>query len=260
MIRLKIAVATASLRQTLRQSVSTAASLGADALEIDARNELRPGELSQSGARQFRKMLSDLNLQVAAISFRTRHGYDTSENLDRRVSATREAMELAARLGAQVVVNHIGKIPEDQVAPAWGMLVEVLTDLGNYALRNGVRFAAELGTESGPQLAGLFAALPEGTLAASLDPGKLLANGFSIEEALKTLGPVIAHVYATDAAPDRANLRGQEMELGRGDVDYPALLGALEEYDYRGVISVARPGATDPAAEIAQAVRYLRML
>ena len=41
--------------------------LGAEAVEIDARNELRPEEMSQTGVRQLRKMLEDLNLRVSAI-------------------------------------------------------------------------------------------------------------------------------------------------------------------------------------------------
>ena len=47
---LKIGIQTRSLRQPFKQAIRTAARLGADGVEIDARNELRPGELSGTGS------------------------------------------------------------------------------------------------------------------------------------------------------------------------------------------------------------------
>jgi L-ribulose-5-phosphate 3-epimerase len=54
--------------------------------------------------------------------------------------------------------------------------------------------------------------------------------------------------------------RGLEVPLGRGSVDYPALLGALEERGYRGYFTIQRDTASDPETEIGQAVKYLRSL
>ena len=48
----------------------TARELGAEAVEIDLRNELSADDLSRTGVRAVRKMLDDLNLRVSAITFR----------------------------------------------------------------------------------------------------------------------------------------------------------------------------------------------
>ena len=64
----RIGIQTRSLRQPLRQALVTAARLGADGVEIDARNEVVPAEMSATGMRQFRKLLDDL---VFAESLRT---------------------------------------------------------------------------------------------------------------------------------------------------------------------------------------------
>ncbi|EMI43136.1 Xylose isomerase domain protein TIM barrel [Rhodopirellula sp. SWK7] len=61
--------------------------------------------------RTLRKILDDLNLQIASIRFPTRHGFDHLENLDRRIEATKSAMRAAYRLGAPLVVNQIGPVP-----------------------------------------------------------------------------------------------------------------------------------------------------
>ena len=99
----KIGIQTRSLRQPLRQALRTAARLGADGVEIDARTELRPGELSRTGLREFHKLLDDLNLRVSAVAFPTRRGYDVPDDLERRVLATQAAMRFAATLRTDVV-------------------------------------------------------------------------------------------------------------------------------------------------------------
>ena len=106
MPELKIGIQLASLRLPFKKALHMAGDLGADAVEIDARNELKPRDLSQTGMRQMRKLLNDRNLRVCAIGFRTRQGYNVVENLNRRVEATKEAMRMAYQLGTNVVVTR----------------------------------------------------------------------------------------------------------------------------------------------------------
>lgn len=260
MPELKIAVQLRSLRLPLKQALLTAARLGATAVEIDARGELRPGELSATARRQVRKMLDDLNLRVAAVGFRTRRGYNVPEDLDSRVEATKAAMTFAYQLGAPLVVNQVGRVPAEPTDPDWPLLVDVLRDLGEHGQRAGALLAAETGSESGPHLARLLAALPEGLIGVTLDPGNLIINNHSPLEAVAALGSRILHVHAKDAVRDLAQGRGVEVPLGRGAGDFPALLGALEEHGYRGYLCVERTGGDDPVFDIGQAVQYLRSL
>lgn len=262
---LKIAIQTVGLRQPLAQALHTAARLGAEGVEIDARHQLRPAELTLTGVRQLRKMLDDLNLRVAAVAFPTQRGYDVEEDLDRRIAATKEAMRLAYRLGASVVVNHVGRIPpppaegqgEDR---GWNTLRNALHDLGRFGQHVGALFAATTGSESGADLARLLAALPPGAIGVDFHPGNLVVNDHSPAEAIAHLGPNILHVHASDGVRDLARRRGIDVQLGRGSVDWPALLGLLEEYGYRGWYTIERRQAADPEQEFAQAISYLRQL
>ena len=260
MPELKIGVDLAGLRQPLKKALHTAARLGAGAVEIDARGEISPQQFSQTALRQLRKMLEDLGLQVSAVRFHTRRGYDTPEALEPRIAATKAAMQLAYALGARVVVNHLGRLAADQDSPHRRLLVEVLEDLGRHGQRVGALLAAETGSESGPQLAGLLAQLPHGAIGADLNPGNLLLNGFSPAEAVDALGPSILHVHATDAVRDPAGAAARPVALGLGAADFPALLGALEGGGYRGYYTIRPAGAADPETEIADAIDYLRRL
>jgi sugar phosphate isomerase/epimerase len=262
MPQLKVAIHLPSLRQPFKQALLTAAQLGASAVEIDARNDVRPGDFSGTGVRQLRKMLDDLNLRVAAVSFITRRGYTDEQDLSRRVEATKEAMKFAYDLGASVVVNYIGQIPRSTAEapdPRWDILVEVLRELGAHGHRVGAWLAARTGGESADDLARLVRALPDGSLGIDLDPGGLLMNGFSPTDVIAQLGSSIIHVHARDGVRDLGRGRGAEVPLGRGEAEFPVLAAMLEQQRYRGYYTLQRQG-DNAVAEIGQGVRYLKSL
>ena len=260
MPQLRVGIQLSNLRLPFKKALLTAARLGANAVEIDARFELKPSEFTRTGIRQIRKTLDDHNLRVCAIGFPTRRGYDNLQDLDQRVQATKEAMQFAYDLGSSIVVNQIGRVPEAEDSPAWSTLIDVLTDLGTYGQRVGACLAAETGTEDGADLGRLIDALPPGSLAINFDPGNLIINGFSAHDGIAALGTHVAHVHAQDAVRDLAQGRGLETPLGRGSVDFPELIGVLEEHNYRGYFTIERQHAADPVTEIGHAVQYLRNL
>ncbi len=258
MSRLRVGIQLASLRQPFKKALETASRFGADAVEINARSEFRPAELSGTALRHLRKMLGDLNLSVCAVTFRTRRGYNVLEDLDRRIDATKAAMDFAYQLGADTVVNQIGRVPDSAEEPDWGTLVESLSDIGKHGQRCGAVLAAETGSESGPALAELIEALPDGSLFVNFDPGNLIINNFSADEALRALAPYIRHVHAKDGVRDLAQGRGLEVPLGRGSVDFPSLLAVLQQQNYRGYYTIERDNSQNPIAEVSAAVSYLR--
>jgi len=257
---LKIGIQIASLGLPVKQAVPIVAEWGVQAIELDARRGFTAAEATQTALRQLRKMLSDHRLRVSAVSYATRRGYDTPDDLERRVEGTKWAMKLAAALGAPVVVNRIGDIPAKPEGSSWSLLVDVLHDLGRHGQHAGAMLAAEMGAESPDTLKQLIDALPVGSLAVDLDPGNLLVHGHSPLAAVGSLGPHVLHVHATDGVRDLARGRGQLVALGRGMADWPALLGALEEQDYRGDFTISRRDADDPEYELHAAVKYLRSL
>jgi sugar phosphate isomerase/epimerase len=257
---IKIAIRLASLRLGVRKGLAVAAELGARSVELDARGEIRPEALTQSGLRELRRLLEEHGLGVSAVGFATRRGYDVADDLERRVAATKAAMKMAADLRAGVVVNQVGRVPAESSGPGWELLVQSLSDLSHYGQHIGAILAAQTGTESGADLARLLAALPPQGVGVDLDPGNLIINGFSALEAVQTLGANIVHVHARDGVRDLARGRGLEVPLSRGVADFPALLGALEEFHYRGYFTIARDTATDPVFEIGEAVKYLKSL
>lgn len=260
MPRLKIGLQLAHLPLRFKKALQAAAEMGVDGVEIDARGEIKPAELSETGLRQLRNMLSELNLRVSAVSFQTRRGYDVEADLERRIAATKAAMKFAHAVGAAAVLNQIGRIPAEPKGRAWDLLVQSLTDLSIYGQHVGAVLAATTGTEGGDDLSRLLAVLPPGGIGVDLDPGELIVNDFAPADTVTKIGSHIVHVHAKDGVRDLARGRGISVPLGRGAADFPALLGSLEELGYRGYLTVGRPDADDPLHEFSAAVQYLKSM
>jgi sugar phosphate isomerase/epimerase len=260
MSNVKIGIQTRSLRQPLRQALRTAARLGADGVEIDARRELPPSELSQTGLRELHKLLGDLNLRVSAVAFPTRRGYDDPDDLERRVFATQAAMRFAVDLRTDVVINRVGRVPDSGDDPRFGRLIEALTAVGAYGERVGARLAVQTADASPQDLARLVTALPEHAVGVDLHPGELIMAGYSPQEAVEVLGRHVLHVHATDAVRDFGAGRAKPVELGRGTAELPELLGRLSEFDYRGWVTIESRDSAEPIVDMENAVAYLRSL
>jgi sugar phosphate isomerase/epimerase len=257
MLQLKKSIRLESLRQPFKKSLITAAQIGADGVEINGRTEIRAAEMTRTAVRHLRKILSDLNLEVSAIHFPTRRGFGVTDDLDRRIDATKTAMKLAYDLGCNVVVNRIGRVPENGEGENWTTMVQALTDLGSHSQKAGAWLAARTGSESGETLKGLIDSLPLNSLMIDFDPGDFVINGFSPSEAIKVLGSHVMNFRARDAVTDLAQGRGLEVQLGRGSVDWPSLLGALEENNYAGFITIERDSEEDSIAQCATAMEFL---
>ncbi|TWU58845.1 Xylose isomerase-like TIM barrel [Rubripirellula tenax] len=258
MAELNLALRTEPMRMALRPSLELASRLGVRAVELDARSGIHPSQLSDTGLRQLRKMLDDLNLKVSSLRFPTRRGFDRPENLDERVDATKSAMLLAYKLGAPVLVNSIGSVPDSEDDPRYATLREVMDDLGRHGARVGAFFAAETGTEPGEVLAKLLNTSDDGFVGVAFNPGQLIINRFSVPDAVRELRERIQLVYAVDGVIDLAAGRGIGVPLGQGIADFPNLIGLLEEHRYRGRYVVGR--ADSSIGELSQSIEYLQNL
>ena len=260
MIGFKIAAQTRCFAQPFKKALLTASRLECDGVQFDARQELRPAELSETGLRQLRKMLDDLNLRVGSVAFPTRRGYANPDQLERRLEATLAAMKLASQLKARILIFNLGDLPQSDATSEHETLVSAITSLAVQGDRLGVRITAQAAWADPQALVDFVGSLPEGTLALDLHPARLIAQGKSPAEFVAIAGRYIAHVHATDGVRDLASGHGVEVELGRGTADFPELLGLLEEFEYRDWLTIERRDSRQPVEDIGNAVKFLRSL
>ena len=80
MVGARIAIATKCLAQPLKKALHTVGAMPCDGVQIDLRHELPESEVSDTGLRQLRKLLDDLNLRVGSAAFPTRRGFADPEH------------------------------------------------------------------------------------------------------------------------------------------------------------------------------------
>jgi sugar phosphate isomerase/epimerase len=232
-----------SPQRSIRESLRQAAALGAKGVVLEASGDLSPRALSESGKRDLRHVLRTVELSLVALHLPTRRPFDSLDGLEDRLSRIAGAFRLAYDLGARVVLARVGPVPPDSEAERLSALRQALSEMGRMADHQGVRLAIETGTESGEVLRGLLDGLGHPGLAASVDPGALLRLGHDPVEAVVSLGPWVAHAYAsegtaggTSQALIAPNPRG--FGFRPGSLDWEAYLGSLEEVDYRGFLTI----------------------
>lgn len=258
MLQLKLSVQTASLRMPLKSALQVAAEIGADAVTIDARQEF-VAPVSRTAVRQLLKQLEDYRLKVAALVFQTRHGLGDSQNLERRIEAIKATLRLGYQLGTNCVVCDIGEIPSSEQDDARSQWVDVVNDLGRAAHREGAFLAARTGATSPESLASLLQDTEPGSLMVSMDPAQAILHGNSVPACLK-LSQHAIHLHASDAVRDFAARKAIEVELGRGSVDWPEVMSAMEQGGFNGFITVGRNDGGQAGVECQNAIDYLRNL
>ena len=109
----RIAVATRAFDQPLRSALVTAGRTGATGVQFDARNEVRPADLSSTGRRELRHRLEELKLQAASFTFPLRRPLAEAAGLDARVAAIKAALQFAWDMNAPVLCVRAGRVPDD---------------------------------------------------------------------------------------------------------------------------------------------------
>lgn len=254
---LPLGVRLESLGLPIREAIVAAARLGAKAVQFDAVGELSPDQLSQTGRRQLRHLVTSHTMRIAAVGFPTRRGYDHLDRLEARVQQTKKVLNFASEMGASIVVNRMGTIPESR-EPKTLHFFESLEEIGREGERVGTRFAIKTGENSPERLAQFLKEMDLYGLSVDYDPANLLARGFDIYEGVYQLHPWIAGVHIKDISRTGTTITGaEEVTVGTGEIDWELLLGRLHEIEYTGYLIVDRETAGNNVSEITAAFEHL---
>lgn len=257
MLPLQLAVATRAFSEPLKQSIQTAAEMGAQGVQFDLRNEVRPSELSDTGCRQLLHYLDELNIRVASAMFPTRRAFYDLEELEARLAGTRQAMEFAYQLKARVLTLRVGRVPEEEQAQEYQILRQVLNDLARHANRVGVSLAITPTRDNPTRLLQLLNEITEGPVGLNYDPAICVMSGQNPSKILEMFQAHLLHVVARDGVRDMDG-SGLEVAVGRGEVAWEEVLALLHEAEYRDWMTVDRTQGQDPTGDIRRALQYLK--
>ncbi len=234
----------------VREQIREAARIGARGVVVDATGDLAPDRLSETGRRELRHLLRSVELTLVALNLPTRRSFDTLEQLDDRLRKAEGAFAMGYELGTALVLAKVGGIPPESDAVPRETFLGAVRELGRRADHRGVRLAVETGPDSGESLRALLDGLASNGLAASVDPAALLQRGHDPVATTRALGPWIAHAYASESATSAlATSLARRAGLPPGALDWAEYLGALEEANYRGYLTVWPDPGRDAAPQ-----------
>jgi sugar phosphate isomerase/epimerase len=254
-----LAIRLETLGLPFREAIKVAGKLGADGVEFDAIGDLSPRELSQTGRREIRHLLRQSELKLVAIGFPTRHGYDHPDRLEARIEGTAFAMQLAYDLGCGVVINHIGKIPEDESSPQRAAFVDVMRRIAADSERNGALLAIQTMNDLPDDLAAFLDSLALHGLAVNFAPANLVIHGINLIEAVNRLGKYIVGVHARDVVRSGLTTTGvRPIALGEGEVGWRELLPVLGGIEYTGHFTIFRESKRNDFADLEKAAEVIQ--
>ena len=259
MDRFKIAVAARCFPGPLKNSLQVIARSGARGVQFDARNELKPADFSDTGRRQFLHHLDEIGLSVASLSFPTRKPLHDLEQLEARVAGIKRAMEFSAELKARIVTMRVGRIPDEPESEEFVILRDVLNDLCRHGNHVGTTIAITPSADSTESLKRLFATITTGPIGVNFDPANCIMSGQDVGTTMRALHDVLIHMQVRDAIRD-IDGNGQEVPVGRGQVDWDEFLALVDETAYLGWLTADRAQGDDQAGDVMRAVQFIRQV
>lgn len=257
MLPLQLAVATSSFRQPLRQCIDTAARTGASGVLFDARAELPVSDYGDTARRQLLHELDERRLKVAALTFPLRRPLHDAEQLDRRLEAIKAAMQFASQLRCRLITVSAMRVPTEADSREMHRILDVLNELARFGNHVGVTLALTPVGEPPEKLISLLAQVKQGPMAVDFDPAGCVRSGRDAENDVREYANWLGHLHVRDAIHGRDG-DGKETPVGRGEVDWPALLALSQEIGYRGWMTARRTEGTDPVGDVTRAIEYVR--
>ncbi|HEU5090343.1 MAG TPA: sugar phosphate isomerase/epimerase [Roseiflexaceae bacterium] len=274
-----VGILTAPVRKRpLEELIPWAASIGAQALEIDVNSgsSLDVATVSDAQVDELKQLLADNKMRISSLACYQQVVGFGEERTNSAKQYVEQAIDLASRLGVDTVCTLAGfpnpgkskskTIKED--------LPAVMEPLLEKAAAKGVRLALEnwyaTNIQHLEQWQDVFTALPHENFGMNFDPSHLDWQGIDVIAAVKEFQSRIFHVHAKDVSVDLARLTrvGYNGDgwwrytlPGYGRIRWGDFISALRGVGYDGVLSIEHEDSSFPAEEgFEKAVRYLNSL
>ena len=269
---MKIGVITDCFKKPLIESIKLAGEMGFDGIQIYATTgQFSPSALSREKKAEIKALLKEYNLEISALcGDMGGFGFQIAEDNPQRIAKTKEIIDLAEEFGVSVITTHIGVIPSDKTEPRYKVMLDAMTQCGEYAKSKKVTLAIETGPENAKTLLAFLKDIPEG-VGVNLDPANfVMVTGQDPVQAVKLLGEYIVHTHAKDGVMlkktdpkiiydcfatggiESLNVADYFLEtpLGQGNVDFKSYIQALRDIGFDGYLTIERETGENPAQDI----------
>ena len=159
-----------------------------------------------------------------------------------RIDALRQASDFAKMVGIEQVQTHCGFIPEDPADPLYQGTVEAIRTIAQHCKGNGQHFLMETGQETPTTMSRAIRDVAMPNLGVGLDTANLILYGKANPvDAVDILGPHVRSIHAKDGRwPTDPSRLGEEVQIGKGLVDFRSVFAKLHRVGYTGAVTIER--------------------
>ena len=159
-----------------------------------------------------------------------------------RIERLKKASDFAKQLNIPAIHTHCGFIPENPNDRLYKEAVEAITEVVSHVRSNGQVFLFETGQETPITLRRAIEDVGLDNQRVNLDTANLILYGKgSPVDALDVLGKYVAGLHAKDGLfPTDPKTLGEEVPIGQGKANFPALIKRLKGLNYAGPVTIER--------------------
>jgi L-ribulose-5-phosphate 3-epimerase len=179
-----------------------------------------------------------------------------------RTQHLKDGIDFCKGSGFPAVFAHFGFIPENPKDVLYLEFIDIMKEIGAYALNRGINILFETGQETPVTLLRSIEAIGTGNLFVNLDVGNLLLYGKANPlDGLQVLGKYVRSLHAKDADyPTNPNELGKEYPIPEGKVDFPAIISKLKRNNFKGCIVIENELSTNSKEYLTKTRKYLENL
>ena len=164
------------------------------------------------------------------------------EYREMRVKNLCDGADFAKKLGVENVVTHMGYIPENPFDPEYEPFCDAVRTVAEHLKANGQYLLFETGQETPVTLLRAITDIGTGNLGINLDTANLILYGKANPlDSLEVFGQYVMDLHVKDGLyPTDGWKLGEEVAVGEGKVDFPAIIAKLKELGYTGALTIER--------------------
>jgi L-ribulose-5-phosphate 3-epimerase len=159
-----------------------------------------------------------------------------------RIDALNLAADFAQACGVPSVHTHLGFIPEDPNDPIYPTAIAAIKEVAQHCKDQGRMLLCETGEETPITMLRMIQDVGTGNVFVNLDTANLILYGKGNPvDAMDVFGHLVRGIHAKDGLfPTNPHTLGDEVAIGTGRVDFPALFRKLKEVNYDRTITIER--------------------
>ena len=161
---------------------------------------------------------------------------------DERLKVLKKAADFAEQIGTDKIVTHVGFIPENPDHPDFAGTVGALRDLCKYLKKKGQYFLFETGQETPVTMLRTIQAIGMENVGINFDTANLILYGkANTLDALDVFGKYVMQTHIKDGLyPTDGMSLGEQLPLGEGRANVPAVLKKLNGLGYQNALTIER--------------------